>query len=102
MREICTHPFGAAGAGLMLPTTLVNVSPSSMLSCRLPSSVPIQITPGREGDSRTCVDSELEAYPSCLEAMGLSPGTPMMACSGAQRPTFLVRSVGFIHHVSPR
>ena len=26
----------------------------------------------------------------------------MMACSGAQRFTFLVRSFGFIDHVSPR
>src|SRR5258706_12787134 len=102
MREICTQPCGAVGAGLRLPITLVNVSPSSKLSCRLPSSVPIQITPGREGDSRICVASEFAAYPSCLDAMGLSPETPMMACSGAQRLTFLLRSVGFIHHVSPR
>src|SRR5579871_3673030 len=102
MREICTHPCGAFGAGLRLPITLVNVSPSSMLSCRLPSSVPIQITPGREGDSRICVASELAAYPSCFDGIGLSPATPMIACSGAQRLTFFERSVGFIHHESPR
>ncbi|MBZ5582980.1 MAG: hypothetical protein LAQ30_12415 [Acidobacteriia bacterium] len=34
--------------------------------------------------------------------MGLSPGTPMMGISGAQRLIFLVRSVGFIHQESPR
>src|ERR1017187_370535 len=86
----------------MLPITLVKVSPSSLLNCRLPSSVPIQMTPGRDGDSRICVASELAAQPSCLDAMGFSPETPIMACSGAQRLTLLLRSVGFIHQVSPR
>src|ERR1035438_10460078 len=86
----------------MLPMTLVNVSPSSLLTWRLPSSVPIQITPGREGDSRICVARELAAYPSCFSAMGFSPETPMMDCSGAQRGTFLLRSLGFMVHVSPR
>src|ERR1700722_9757885 len=86
----------------MFAITLVNVSPPSWLTCRLPSSVPIQITPGRDGDSRTCVASELAAYPSCFDAIGLSPATPMMGISGDQRFTFLVKSVPFMVHVSPR
>jgi len=32
----------------------------------------------------------------------LSPGIPIIDISGAHRFTFLVRSVGFIHHESPR
>src|SRR5438445_566536 len=99
MRATCVNPFGAEA---MLPMTFVNVVPASWLTCRLPSSVPIQMTPGRDGDSRTCVAAELAAYPSCFEAIGLSPGTPMIAMSGAQRLMCFVRSVGFIHHVSPR
>src|SRR5579875_1794740 len=86
----------------MLSYTLVNVSPPSWLTCKFPSSVPIQMMPGRDGDSRTWVASELDEYPSCLATMGLSPGFPMIAISGAQRFKCLLRSVGFIHHVSPR
>src|SRR5437899_1127607 len=56
MREISAYGLGAPG---MLAYTLVKVSPLFWLTCRLPSSVPIQITPGRDGDSRTCVVSEL-------------------------------------------
>src|SRR5690348_171716 len=86
----------------MLPITFVKFSPPSSLTCRLPSSVPTQITPVRDGDSRTCVAVELVEYPSCLDAIGLSPATPMIGISGAQRLMFLVRSWVFITHVSPR
>src|SRR6185312_7124318 len=96
---MCVYPRGPFG---MLPYTLVNVSPPSWLTCRLPSSVPTQITPGRDGDSRTCVAVELVEYPSCLDAIGLSPATPMIGSSGAQRLMFFVSSFLFITHVSPR
>src|SRR5690348_15244714 len=93
------YPFGAPA---MLPYTFVNVSPPSWLSCRLPSSVPIQITPGFEGDSRICVASELDEYPSCFATIGLSPARFMIGISAPQRFTCFVRSVVFIVQVSPR
>lgn len=86
----------------MFPITLVNVSPPSRLTCRFPSSVPIHSTPGRDGDSRTCVIRELAEYPSCFSAIGLSPATPIIGISADQRFTFFDKSVEFIHHVSPR
>src|ERR1035438_2609490 len=99
MRAISGWPLGAPA---MFLYTLVKLSPASWLTCKLPSSVPTQMTPGLEGDSRTCVESELAEYPSCFSAMGLSPATPMMGSSGSQRLTFCVRSVGFMVQVSPR
>src|SRR4051812_29814420 len=86
----------------MLPMTLVHDSPPSRDTCRLPSSVPIHSTPGRDGDSRTCVTKDIDEYPSFFSAIGLSPAMPMIDISGAKRFTFLLRSVGFIHHESPR
>ena len=37
---------------MFFPTS-VNVAPPSLLTCRLPSSVPAQTTPGSTGDSDT-------------------------------------------------
>ncbi|MBZ5582979.1 MAG: hypothetical protein LAQ30_12410 [Acidobacteriia bacterium] len=56
MREMWVYPLGAPGR---LAYTLTKVSPPSWLTWRFPSSVPTQTTPGREGDSRTCVAVEL-------------------------------------------
>src|SRR3954451_12656707 len=99
IREMWVYPLGAPPTFAM---TFVKVSPLSWLTWRLPSSVPTQITPGRDGDSRTCVAVELVEYPSCFDGIGFLTPTPMIGMSGAQRLIFFVRSVLFIHHVSPR
>src|SRR6185437_3309541 len=82
--------------------TLVKCSPPSMLSWRLPSSVPTQITPGRAGDSAIIVMSELVEMPSFFSSIGAVPGTPRMEKSGPKRFNCFVRSVGFTHQLSPR
>ena len=58
IREICDSVFGAP---VTLPYTLVNVTPPFWLTCKLPSSVPTQMTPGFDGDSRMIVMFELLA-----------------------------------------
>src|SRR3569833_3183246 len=86
----------------MLAATLVKCSPPSMLSCRFPSSVPTQLTPGLAGDSAIIVMSELVEMPPFFSSIGALPGTPRIEKSGVKRFNCFVRSLGFTHQLSPR
>src|SRR5689334_408614 len=81
-----------------LPTS-VNVRPPSRLTCRLPSSVPAQTTPGITGDSLTAMMVLYAESPSFLESCDLSPATPITVT--LHRSTCLVRS-GLSTHDVPR
>src|SRR5581483_10188520 len=85
--------FGGS-PGRFLPTS-TNVDPPSRLSCRFPSSVPAQTTPGRTGDSMIVM---YETTPSFFESCVTLPGTP--SSETVLRLTFFVRS-SLATYVSP-
>ena len=83
----------------MLPTTFFQLAPPSRLTWTLPSLVPTHSTPGTTGDSLIVTMLLYDAAPSCFDAIGALPATPMIGRS--LRPTLLVRS-GDAVQVSPR
>ena len=85
----------ASGTSGTLGRTLVQVVPPSGVSCTLPSSVPVQITPGASGDSATVMRVP------CVSALVTSRVSPPL--SGSVFTGSLVdRSGLMIVHVSPR
>src|SRR5690348_15199705 len=79
-----------------LPTS-VKVRPPSRLTCRLPSSVPAQTTPGMTGDSDTAMIVPYCDRPSFLESWVLSPPTPITVT--LHRSICFVRSALCTHDV---
>src|SRR5262249_40255983 len=94
-RDTCVS-FGTPGT---LSTTFFQVRPPSRLTCRLPSLLPTQTIPGTTGDSLIVTMLLNAAAPSCLDAIGGLPSTPMIGRS--LRPMFRVRSCD-ITQVLPR
>src|SRR5215467_15281405 len=102
MREIqyevapTSDPAGSPGR---FAATVVNVAPSSLLTSKLPSSVPAHTTPGITGDSEIAVIVPYALTPSFLESCACVPGTPISVTP--QRSMCFVRSADSIH-LSPR
>src|SRR5688572_4525534 len=94
-RETCV----SFGTPFTFPATFFHVAPPSRLTCTLPSLVPTQRTPGTTDDSLIVTMLLYDAAPSCFEAIGAVPGTPMIGRS--LRPMLFVRS-GEAVQVSPR
>src|SRR5437762_10401669 len=82
----------------MFRPTSAKVLPPSRLTCRFPSSVPAQTTPGIAGDSEIETIVLYDVTPSFLESCVRSPGTPISVT--------VLRSICFVRsalatHVSP-
>src|SRR5829696_9775184 len=76
-REMCPS-LGAPG---IFSITFFHVAPPSRLTCTLPSLVPTQRIPGTTYDSLIVTMLLYDAAPSCLEAIGALPSTPMIGRS---------------------
>src|SRR3954452_14521630 len=97
MRDTQYQLFGGR-PGRFLPTS-VKVMPPSRLTCRLPSSVPAQTTPGITGDSEIEMIVLYDTTPSFFESWVTVPGTPIIAT--VLRSTFFVRASVLATQVSP-